>query len=107
MVTISSGFFRCAATTDGSGSRTWTDSACSPRLPAATPNSTRWPALSDATPAGSADEWTKTSPPSSLDKKPKPFSASYHLTLPVGTGDLVRCRYRQYVGTVPDGRPAL
>ena len=53
------------------------------------PNSTRLPGLSAGTPAGSADECTKTSPPSSRDRKPKPLSVSYHLTLPVGTGDLL------------------
>src|SRR5690625_2257434 len=84
-VAISSGFFRAADDTDGSGSRIRIDSACSPRRPAATPNSTRWPGFREETSSGSAEEWTKTSSPSSRERKPKPFSTSYHFTLPVGT----------------------
>src|SRR5262249_47570561 len=67
----------------GSRSRTW--SAWAPRRPSATPNSTRCPCRSVVVPAGSADECTKTSPPSSRARKPYPLSESYHLTLPVGT----------------------
>ena len=63
--------------------RTW--SACAPRRPSATPNSTRCPCRSAVVPEGSADECTKTSPPSSRARKPYPLSESYHLTLPVGT----------------------
>ena len=37
-----------------------------------------------AAPAGIAEACRKTSPPSSAAMKPKPFAASYHLTLPVG-----------------------
>ena len=85
----SSGLRRCAAATDGAGSRSVTESAWSPRWPATTPNSTRWPGLSASTPAGSTDECTKTSPPSSRERKPKPFSLLNHLTLPVGTSVLV------------------
>src|SRR5262249_46467882 len=81
---ISSGFLRLVLVTVGGGSsmRTW--SAWTPRRPSATPNSTRCPARSTE-PAGRADECTNTSPPSSRVRKPNPLSASYHLTLPVGT----------------------
>src|SRR5215471_5086612 len=81
---ISSGFLRLVLVTVGGGSsmRTW--SAWTPRRPSATPNSTRCPARSTE-PAGRAEEWTNTSPPSSRVRKPNPLSASYHLTLPVGT----------------------
>ncbi len=89
MGSSSSGLRRCAAATEGAGSSTVTDSAWSPRWPATTPNSTRWPGLSASTPSGSTDECTKTSPPSSRERKPKPFSLLNHLTLPVGTSDLV------------------
>jgi hypothetical protein len=65
--------------------RITTESAWSPRCPATTPNSTRWPGLRESTPAGRTEEWTKTSPPSSRERKPKPFSLLNHLTLPVGT----------------------
>src|SRR3954447_15307739 len=82
---MSSGGLRVALTTEGSGSSTRTDSACSPRLPWATPNSTRVPCLKVAVPAGNAEACTKTSPPSSFERKPKPLSASNHFTLPVGT----------------------
>src|SRR5580704_12297189 len=84
---ISSGFLRdgLAAATVGGGSRIRTWSACAPRRPSATPNSTRCPCRSDVVPAGSADECTNTSPPSSRARKPYPLSESYHLTLPVGT----------------------
>src|SRR4051812_3932593 len=82
---MSSGGLRLALTTEGSGSSTRTDSACNPRLPWATPNSTRVPCLRVAVPAGNAEAWTKTSPPSSFERKPKPLSASNHFTLPVGT----------------------
>src|SRR5207302_5032093 len=75
---------RAVCASDGNGSSTRTDRACSPRRPSATPNSTRWPGLS-VVPDGSADAWTYTSPPSSRDKKPKPLSVSNHLTLPLGT----------------------
>src|SRR3954452_14132470 len=89
MEASSSGFLRVAAATEGVGSRTVTERAWSPRCPATTPNSTRWPGLSAATPSGSTDECTKTSPPSSRERKPKPFSLLNHLTLPVGTSVLV------------------
>src|SRR5580693_3682652 len=84
---ISSGFLRAClvAATVGGGSRTRTWSACAPRRPSATPNSTRCPCRSAVVPEGSADECTKTSPPSSRARKPYPLSESYHLTLPVGT----------------------
>src|SRR5215218_3869125 len=88
MTAMSSTGLRLLAVTEGIGSRTVTVSACSPRLPSTMPNSTRLPGFSAGTPAGSADWWTKTSPPSSRDRKPKPFSASYHFTLPVGTRNL-------------------
>lgn len=91
---MSSGFFRVAATTDGSGSSTRTDNACSPRRPSATPNSTRWPGFSSVTPPGSASRCTNTSAPSSRDRKPKPFSALNHLTLPLGTVVHSACRDR-------------
>ena len=39
-----------------------------------------------STPAGNAEERTYTSSPSSCERNPKPFSASYHFTRPVGTG---------------------
>src|SRR5690606_998265 len=45
----------------------------------------RCPVLSVSTPRGNADFRTYTSSPPSWETKPKPFSASYHLTLPVGT----------------------
>src|SRR5271163_1536924 len=70
----------------GGGSTSVTLNGGGPRRPAATPNSTRCPALSPSTPSGNADERTYTSSPSSCDRKPNPLSASYHLTLPVGTG---------------------
>src|SRR6266550_3731855 len=81
---ISSGFLWLVLATVGGGSsmRTW--SAWTPRRPSATPNSTRCPARSTE-PAGRAEECTNTSPPSSRVRKPNPLSASYHLTLPVGT----------------------
>src|SRR5215218_4288287 len=95
MGTSSSGFLRLfaatVAATDGSGSRMRTCSAWSPRRPATMPNSTRWPGLSSAVPAGRASLCTKTSGPSSRERKPKPFSGLNHLTLPVGTvGSLSR-----------------
>src|SRR5579862_2146909 len=84
---ISSGFLRVCLTaaTVGGGSRIRTWSAWAPRRPSATPNSTRCPCFSTVVPEGSADECTKTSPPSSRARKPYPLSESYHLTLPVGT----------------------
>src|SRR5690242_9379719 len=87
ITTISSGFLRVCLTaaTVGGGSRIRTWSACAPRRPSATPNSTRWPCRRLFVPAGSADECTNTSPPSSRARKPYPLSESYHLTLPVGT----------------------
>src|SRR5262245_63933831 len=63
--------------------RTW--SAWSPRRPWAIPNSTRVPGLRVVVPSGNASLRTYTSGPSSCDRKPKPFSASNHFTLPVGT----------------------
>src|ERR1700746_310019 len=84
MTTIWSGLFRLVLATVGVGSSTRTWRACTPRRPSATPNSTRWPDLSTV-PEGSAEECTNTSPPPSRDRKPNPLSASYHLTLPVGT----------------------
>ena len=51
MTAMSSGGLRAAATTDAGASTTRTDSACSPRLPSATPNSTRLPGLSSVIPA--------------------------------------------------------
>src|SRR5665648_820750 len=97
MTVRSSGDVRCLAATDadidGVGSRTRTDSACAPRLPWTTPNSTRVPPLRVATPWGNASACRNTSAPSSSLRKPKPFSASYHLTLPVGTAHLLlMCR---------------
>ncbi len=85
MTAMSSAGLRCALTTDGSGSSTLTDRACGPRRPSATPKSTLVPGFGDAMPAGSAEACRKTSSPSSLAMKPKPRSASNHLTLPVGT----------------------
>jgi CspA family cold shock protein len=79
-----------AATAGGASSRrTW--SAWAPLRPSAMPNSTRWPFAMVSVPAGRAEECTNTSaPPSSRERKPKPFSASYHLTLPVGTSKTSR-----------------
>src|SRR3954454_3512859 len=89
MPTISSGFlrwaWRWAAATDGGASSTRTWCAWSPLRPERMPNSTRVPALSVAVPSGRAEDLTYTSSPSSRDRKPKPLSASYHLTFPVGT----------------------
>src|SRR5271170_3471379 len=84
---ISSGLLRACLTaaTVGGGSRIRTWSAWAPLRPSATPNSTRCPCRSAVVPEGSADECTKTSPPSSRARKPYPLSESYHLTLPVGT----------------------
>src|SRR5699024_9212246 len=45
-------------------------------------------------PSGSAPAWRKTSSPSSPEMKPKPFSASYPLTLPVGTVHLLLATVR-------------
>src|SRR5690606_6439425 len=59
-----------------------------PLRPSTMPNSTRWPGRSVVVPGGSAEACRKTSPPSSLVRKPNPWPASYHLTLPVGTCDL-------------------
>ena len=90
---ISSGFVRgclAAAATTGGDSRTRTWSAWAPLRPSTMPNSTRWPFPRASVPAGSAEECTKTSPPSSRWRKPNPFSASYHLTLPVGTSKTSR-----------------
>src|ERR1700733_490081 len=88
---ISSGLFRVVLVMVGGGSSTLTCSACVPRRPSATPNSTRWPGFSGLAAGSRAVEWTNTSPPSSRVRKPKPLSTSYHLTLPVGTcGDLTR-----------------
>src|SRR5450756_1084982 len=87
MTAMSSAGLRWDFVIDGTGSRTWTDRACGPRRPSATPKSTRVPGLGAVTPAGSAEACRKTSPPSSSEAmKPKPRSASNHLTLPVGTG---------------------
>ena len=58
MTLMSSAGLRFAAATDGIGSSRCTASACSPRRPAATPNSTRVPAFSDVTPSGNAEECT-------------------------------------------------
>ena len=80
---------RVAGLTDGAGSSSVTDSACVPRRPSATLNSTRVPPLSVSTPSGRALACRNTSLPSSSEMKPKPFSASYHLTLPVGTVHLL------------------
>src|SRR5260370_12289740 len=87
MTITSSGFLRACLTaaTVGGGSRIRTWSACAPRRPSATPNSTRCPCRSAVVPGGSADECTNTSPPSSRARKPYPFSESYHLTLPAST----------------------
>ena len=90
MTTISSGFFLATLATVGGGSSSRTWSACTPRRPSATPNSTRCPGRSAVLPAGRAVECTKTSPPSSRVRKPNPLSASYHLTLPVGTDQTSR-----------------
>ena len=57
----------------------------SPRRPSTTPNSTRVPGLSADIPAGSADGVDEDLVAVVLARKPKPFSVSYHLTLPVGT----------------------
>ena len=89
MTTISSGDLRSAFATDGGG----VEQLHLQRLVALAtlrrPRTRRAaPFLSVVTPAGSASERTKTSPPSSGLRKPKPFSVSYHLTLPVGTVDL-------------------
>src|ERR1700712_1218142 len=81
----SSGERRLASATEGSGSTSRTWSACGPRRPSARPNSTRWPAFRASTSRGSDPLGTYTSAPSSWERKPNPFSASYHLTLPVGT----------------------
>src|SRR5450631_3535014 len=93
MTVRSSGDVRFLAATDadidGVGSRTRNDSACAPRLPSTTPNSTRVPPLSVATPSGNASACRNTSAPWSSLRKPKPFSASYHLTLPIGTAHLL------------------
>src|SRR3954451_12843626 len=90
MLTMSAGFLRfafdTAFATDFTGSSTRTWRAWSPLRPCTSPNSTRVPGFSVATPAGRAAGRTETSPPSSFDRKPKPRSASYHFTLPVGTG---------------------
>src|SRR5919206_3273508 len=90
MLTISAGFLRSALDTEAGASSTRTCRACSPLRPWATPNSTRAPGFNEAVPSGRALERTKTSPPSSLERKPKPFSTSYHFTLPVGTGAPLR-----------------
>src|SRR3712207_7273356 len=45
----------------------------------------RWPGLSSLVPDGRASLCTKTSGPSSRERKPNPFSGLNHLTLPVGT----------------------
>src|SRR5215467_11582285 len=82
---ISSVPLRPALATVGGGSSVLTWSACAPLRPSATPNSTRCPARSTVSAVASAVECTKTSPPSSRVRKPNPLSASYHLTLPVGT----------------------
>ncbi len=76
MTVRSSGALRARAATDGSGSRTFTDRAWVPRLPSTMPYSTRVPPLRLVTPSGSAEACRKTSAPSSLLRKPKPFSAS-------------------------------
>src|SRR5450759_160366 len=93
MTVIASGEVRflaaTEATTDGAGSSTRKDSACAPRRPSTTPNSTRVPPLRLVTPAGKASACRNTSVPSSSLMKPKPFSASYHLTLPKGTTHLL------------------
>src|SRR5665811_2246047 len=89
---------------DGMGSRTRTDSACAPRLPWTTPNSTRVPPLSVVTPSGNASACRNTYAPSSSLRKPKPFLASYHLTLPVGTAHLLlMCRPPPHKRVRPDG----
>src|SRR6476620_2773018 len=97
MLTISAGFLSWAFDSDGGASRRRTWSAWSPLRPWATPNSTRVPGLSVATPSGRADDRTYTSPPSSLERQPKPFSTSYPFTLPLGTGPPPPCR-RPYAG---------
>src|SRR6478752_211723 len=90
---------RLVATIDGSTSNTLTCNACGPRRPSATPYSTFCPGLRVATPVGSAVDRTCTSsPPPSWAMKPKPFSASYHLILPLGTQ--LTCP-DQWAGNVP------
>ena len=91
MTAMSSAGLRAAFATDGSGSRIFTDSACGPRRPSATPKSTLVPGLG-VTPAGSADACRNTSPPSSSAMNPNPRSVSNHLTLPVGTATPVLLR---------------
>ena len=85
MTAMSSAGLRDPLTTDGAADRTDSDSACLPRRPSTTPNSTLVPGLRAATPAGRVETCTNTSSPSSDVMKPKPFSESYHLTVPVGT----------------------
>src|SRR5665811_35403 len=119
MTAMSSAGLRWDFVIDGTGSRTWTDRACGPRRPSATPKSTRVPGFGAVTPAGSAEACRKTSPPSSSEAmKPKPRSASNHLTLPVGTGtsewsgpQLARAGHRdccrsQRIGTAGPAHPA-
>src|SRR5680860_91430 len=88
---MSSGGLRCAADTDGGCSSTCTERACLPLRPSATPNSTLAPGLT-VVPGGSAEACRKTSSPSSVARKPKPRSASNHLTLPVGTSEPLLAR---------------
>ncbi len=54
MLTMSAGFLRSAFDTDWVGSSSRTCRAWSPRRPCTIPNSTRVPAFSVGTPAGSA-----------------------------------------------------
>src|SRR5262249_23774095 len=74
-----------ASVTDGGESSNLTCNAWLPLRLSTTPNSTRWPVFSSPTPDGSAALCTKTSPPSSLVRNPKPFSWSYHFPRTVGT----------------------
>ena len=82
--TIACGLRRLARATEAVSFRNRTLSACGPLRPSATEYSTRAPTLGLRTSDGSADEWRKTSAPSSPVMKPKPRSASKNLTLPVG-----------------------
>ena len=67
---------RWLRTTEGAASSTRSESACLPRRPSATPNSTRVPPRSSVTPAGRAEAGTWTSSPSSVWANPKPLVES-------------------------------
>src|SRR3954454_7798054 len=84
---MSSAGLRVRAAIDGGASSRLTDSACAPRRPSTTLNSTRAPPLTAVVPDGSEELGRNTSPPSSELMKPNPLAESYHLTLPVGTGE--------------------